>query len=96
MGDQVQPGVEGAVGGGDQAVGGTSVGTGQVLGQLGGGHRDARVCEFREELRACAAMKSKFSCKDFERGIYEEMCKSLDWKKVDEICDEFGELVEEN
>ena len=41
-------------------------------------------------------MKSKVSCKAFERGIYEEKCKSLDWKRVDEICDDFGKLIEED
>ena len=75
VGDQVQPGVEGAVRGQDQVVGGTSGGACQVVEQLGGGHRE---CEFQEELRACAAIKGKVSCKDFERGIYEEMCKTLD------------------
>ena len=28
--------------------------------------------------------------------LYEEKCKSLDMKRVDEICDEFGKIVQEN
>ena len=95
-GDQVQTGVEVADGGPDQVAEGASGGGGRVCGQLGGGDRDVRVYELSEDLRACAAMKSKVSCKDFERGIYEEKCKSLDWKRVDEICDDFGKLVEED
>ena len=75
---EVQTGVEVAVGGVDQVAEGASGGGGQVLGELGGGDRDVRVCEFREDLRACAAMKSKVSCIDFEKNIYEEKCKSLD------------------
>ena len=90
---EVQTGVEVAVGGVDQVAEGASGGGGQVLGELGGGDRDVRVCDFREDLKACASMKSKVSCRDFVNKFYEEKCKSLDMKRVDEICDEFGKLV---
>ena len=66
------------------------------MGELGGGDRDVRVCDFREDLKACASMKSKVSCRDFVNKLYEEKCKSLDMKRVDEICDEFGKIVQEN
>ena len=79
------------------AAGGQVEGGEHVQGGLHGVHDDAvgshGACEggasseMKQRLRCSAVLRSKVECTDFERKIYEEKSKAIDWKKVDE---EFG------
>ena len=45
--------------------------------------------EFMQSVKCCAILKSKIKCSDYERNIYEKWSSAFDWRKIDEIFDDF-------
>ena len=46
---------------------------------------DEASSEIKQRLKCSAVLRNRVECRDFERKIYEEKCRAIDWKKIDEI-----------